>query len=252
MKSRLPVALLALAASGPAAAEDWDFSLTPYLWATDVGIDAAVHDRTVLDLTLPFDDLVKDLEWAVLLRGDAMRGAHGIAVDLFDVTVRDDGARKPLPDGSGAELTADTEVGMTILDVTGVYEPAGDGLGFAFLYGVRLVGQEADVAATLDGAGSAAARRYQADETLVDGLVGLRYAGTLAGGWSYAFAADVSTGGTELTWSVNPSIEYSFGPAGRYRLVAGYRYLDVDFDTMPGVDMDMTLDGLLVGFRVGF
>jgi hypothetical protein len=252
MRSRLPAAVLALAASGPAAAEDWDFSLTPYVWATDVGIDAAVRDRSVLDLTLPFDDLLEDLEWAMLLRGEAMRGAHGIAVDLFDVTVREDGARMPLPDGSGASLTADTEVGMTILDVAGVYEPAGDGLGFALLYGVRLVGQQADVAATLDGGQAAAAHRYQADETLVDGLLGLRCAGTLAGSWSYSLAADVSTGGTELTWSVNPSIGFSFGPAGRYRLVAGYRYLDVDFDTSPGVDMDMTLDGLLVGFRVAF
>lgn len=252
MNRRLPALLIALAASGPAAAEEWDFSVTPYVWATDVGMDFAVRDRTLVDATIPFEDLLEDLESAVILRADAMRGAHGVAIDLFDVTVADDGARMPLPDGSGRELALDAEVGMTLFDVTGVYDPAGDGRGLALLYGVRLVGQEVDVTASVEGGAPGDTRRYRADDTFTDALLGLRYIGELPGRWSYEIAADVSTGGTELTWSVNPSIGYEFGANGQYRLTAGYRYLAVDFDTKPGVDMDMTLDGFLAGFRFAF
>jgi hypothetical protein len=251
MKTRLLSALIALAASGPAAAEEWNFSVTPYLWATDVGVDVAVRDRTLVNTTIPFNDLLEDLQSAAILRADAMRGAHGIAIDLFDVTVADDGARMPLPDGSGAELALDAEIGMTLLDVTGVYDPAGDGQGLAFRYGVRFVGQSEDIAATIEGV-PGATRHFVADDTYVDALVGFRYAGELPGRWSYELAADVSTGGTDLTWSLNPSIGYRFGADGQYRLLAGYRYLAVDFDTEPGVDMDMTLSGFLVGFRFAF
>lgn len=252
MNRRLIAALIALAASGPAAAEEWDFSVTPYVWATDVGMNVSVRDRTLVDATIPFEDLLEDLESVVILRADAMRGAHGVAIDLFDVTVADDGARVPLPDGSGDDLVLDAEVGMKLLDVTGVYDPAGDGLGLALLYGVRIVGQEEDITATIGQGEPDASRRYRADDTFVDGLLGLRYAGALPGRWSYEIAADVSTGGTGLTWSVNPSVGYTFGANGQYRLTAGYRHLAVDFDTKPGVDMDMTLDGFLAGFRFAF
>lgn len=252
MNRRLIAALIALAAAGPAAAEEWNFSVTPYVWATDVGMNVSVRDRTLVDATIPFEDLLEDLESAAILRADAMRGAHGIAIDLFDVTVADDGARMPLPGGSGDELALDAEIGMTLLDVAGVYDPAGDRRGPALVYGVRIVGQEEDITATIEGGESGTSRRYRADDTFVDGLVGLRYAGDLPGRWSYELAADVSTGGTELTWSVNPSIGFTFGANDQYRLTAGYRHLAVDFDTKPGVDMDMTLDGFLVGFRFAF
>jgi len=100
------------------------------------------------------------------------------------------------------------------------------------------VGQEEDITATIVDGEPGASRRYRADDTFVDGLLGLRYSGALPGRWSYEISADVSTGGTELTWSVNPSIGYTFGANGQFRLTAGYRYLAADFDTKPGVDMD--------------
>lgn len=252
MKNRLLGALIAVAASAPAAAEDWNFSVTPYVWATDVGVDVTVRDRTLVDAEIPFNDLLKDLQSAVILRADAMRGAHGIAIDLFNVTVADDSARVALPDGSGAELALDAEIGMTLLDVAGVYDPAGDGQGLALLYGARLVGQREDITATIEGGEAGATRRFNADDTYIDALMGFRYAGTLPGRWSYELAADVSTGGTDLTWSVNPSIGYTFGENAQYRATAGYRYLAVDFATEPGVDMNMTLSGFLVGLRFSF
>ncbi len=58
MNRRLIAALIALAASGPAAAEEWDFSVTPYVWATDVGMNVSVRDRTLVDATIPFEDLL--------------------------------------------------------------------------------------------------------------------------------------------------------------------------------------------------
>lgn len=253
MKTAILAAATALAACGTAQAAEWRWSVTPYLWATDVGVDVAVHDRTLVEETIPFGDLLEDLDSAALVRVEAMRGERGIAFDLFDVTLEDDGGRVPLPDGSGSELALDAGIGMTIFDLTGVYDPAGDGEGLALLYGARLLNQREDITAEVRaGNGAADSRRFESDDTYVDGLLGLRYAGKLPGRWSYEVAADLSTGGTNLTWSVAPAVGYAFGAREQYRLTAGYRHMAIDLDTGPEVDLDMTLTGFLVGFRFSF
>jgi hypothetical protein len=253
LKTRTLAAAIALAACGTAHADEWRYTVTPYVWATDIGIDVTVSDRQLVDASVPFEDLLEDLESGTLFRAEAMRGAHGIALDLFDVAVADDSGRVALPGGTGAELALDAEVSLTIFDLTGIYDPAGDGEGFAFLYGARLIEQAEDIAAeVLDGTGAGPSARYEADDRFLDALVGIRYTGALPGRWSYELSADASAGGTELTWSVNPSIAYSFGERGQYQLTAGYRYLEVDFDTKPAVDMDMALSGAVVGFRFKF
>jgi hypothetical protein len=123
----------------------------------------------------------------------------------------------------------------------------------SLLYGMRVINQRNEMEATLIAGGEAAAMAaYEMDDTLTDALVGLRYAGDLPGRWSYEITADVSTGDTQLTWSVAPAIGYSFGDRDQFRLTAGYRHMTVDFDTRDPVDMDMSLSGLLVGFRYQF
>ena len=253
MESRMIAAAIALTLSGAAQADEWQMSVTPYLWATDVGIDLTVRDRELLSEPIPFEDLLEDLETVAQLRFEAMRGEHGFAVDLFDVNLASDNDRIPLPDGSGGELVLDTQIGMTILDISGVYDPEGDGYGVSYIYGARIINQREEIGAEveLDGETGLAAA-YDADDTLVDGLIGLRYAKRLPGNWSYQVAADISTGDTELTWSVAPAIGYSFGARDQYQLTAGYRQMVIDFDTAESVDMDMTLSGFLLGFRFAF
>jgi hypothetical protein len=254
MHSRtLAAAVIALAASAPAGADDWKMSVTPYLWATDVGVDVSYADRELLDVTVPFEDLVEDIETVAQVRFEAMRGRHGVAIDLFDVTLADEQAGIEVPDGSGNSLRLDSESGMTILDATGIYNPAGDGTGVSLLYGMRVINQRSEMEATLVAGGEAAATAaYDMDDTLTDALVGLRYAVDMPGNWSYEVTADVSTGDTELTWSIAPAIGFTFGSRDQYRLTAGYRHLAVDFDTRDPVDMDMSLSGLLIGFRYQF
>jgi hypothetical protein len=253
MKTRILAAAIALVASGGAAADEWQYSVTPYVWATDVGIDVALRDRSLVDETVPFEDLLEDLVSAAMLRAEAMRGAHGMAIDLFDVTLADDTGRVALPGGSGAEVALDAEIGLSLFDLEGVYDPEGDGLGLALLYGARVIDQREDVTAQVfTGDDLVASARKVADERYIDALVGLRYTGELGGRWGYELTADVSTGGTQMTWSAYPSFNYRFGDREQYAVTAGYRHLSVDFDTDPGIDSDMALSGYLVGFRFEF
>jgi hypothetical protein len=238
--------------AAPAAADEWKFAVTPYIWATDVGIDVAVDDRQVVDAEIPIEELIQDVETIAQVRFEAQRGAHGLFADLFDVTLADDAAIFALPSGVGnAELRP--EMGMTIFDLGGIYDPNGDQQGLQLLYGARLLNQRAEIDARFELAdGSSPARTYEVDDTLADGLVGVRYIRQLGERWSLAARADVSTGGTELTWSANPSVGYSFGRNGRYTAFAGYRKMVVDFETAENVDAKMTLAGFYAGLRFAF
>ena len=64
--------------------------------------------------------------------------------------------------------------------------------------------------------------------------------------------ADVSGGGTDLTWSLTPSIAYGFGDSEQFAITAGYRRMDIDFKATGPVDSKMRLSGLLLGLRTSF
>src|SRR5262245_52768591 len=248
----LAIAAATAATAASASAEEWQWAVTPYVWATDLGMGLKVADRDLVDAEIAFDDLVEKVDGAAMVRIEGKRGQHGMAFDLFNVELADAHAFEPAV-APGSSLGLDLGIGLTILDATGLYDPRGDAKGFSLVYGARVIEMRNDLEATLsqDGA-TLAARSFDSTERLVDGLVGFRYARELPHNFSYGFAADVSTGDTELTWSAGPAIGYTFGRSDEYRVMAGYRRMDIDFETADAVDADMSMSGLWVGFRVNF
>jgi len=255
MKTQLKIAMVigaaAFATALPATAEEWNWSLTPYIWATDVGVNVAISDKVLVDETIPFDDLLDDLDAAFMVRAEGWHGNFGFAIDLFSVGLADDDQRFPLPGGNGDEIVLDTKTDMTILDIVGLYAPRGDGDGFALRYGTRVINQRNELQAQLPARGAVSAS-YDSDETLVDALLGFRFARKLGQRWSYELAADVSTGDTDLTWSLGPSFGYTFGRGNRYELDVGYRHMVVDFDDATPVDSQMSMSGVLLGLSFDF
>lgn len=244
------VAALVLQAAAPAVADGWRWTVTPYAWATNVGIDVEVADRELVDETIPVEDLLEDLDTIAQVRVEAQKGAHGLFLDLFDVNLSDDATTRALPSGRG-EATFTPEMGMTILDLGGIYDPRGDGAGFQLLYGARILNQRATIDAEVAFAdGSTSARELEIDDTLVDALVGFRYLRPIGERFTFQAQADLSAGGTELTWSAGPTLGYRFGRSGRYTALAGYRHMVVEFDTPATVDATMTLSGFLAGLRI--
>ncbi|MBX7187571.1 MAG: hypothetical protein K1Y01_20675 [Vicinamibacteria bacterium] len=243
------LAALTLCCAHQAKAEDWRFTLTPYAWMAGLGVDVSINDRQVLDKKISFTDLIKDVDMVAQGRAEAQRGAHGVAVDLFNVQLskKDIRPAKPVP---GAVL--DTDVSMTLLDVTGIFDPHGDRQGLSIVYGARLISQSAAIDVRNGTAEGVDAQRHDVKDTVVDGLVGLRFGGNASRKWSYLLAADVSTGGTKFTWSGGATVAYTLDKGGRYALTAGYRYMSVRFDGDSQAQVDMTLSGFSTGFRMSF
>lgn len=233
-------------------ADDWTVALTPYVWATRVGVDVRFDGQTVVDEEISVIDLLEDLDTILQGRVEVQHGAVGMMIDLFDVNLSDDAGNIALPQGAGmADVTS--ESGMTLIDVAGFYDPKGDRQGFGFLYGARIIDQRATVdAAITTSSGATLDQRHEGDETFVDGLVGVRMTQRIGNRWSIQMQADVSTGDTDLTWSTAPSVSYALSKSGRYALSAGYRHLAIDFDEEKSVDSKMTLSGPVLGFHASF
>lgn len=238
--------------AGAAQAGDWSWTVTPYGWLTDVGVDVEIHDRQVVDEKIPVSDLVEILDTIVQMRLEVQYRAYGLSLDVFDVTMSDEVKGLALPQGAGtADLDAD--MGMTIVDVAGFYDPNGDRQGVSFLYGTRILNERSTIdAAIRPTAGTSFDKEYEVSETYVDALLGVRFTKRFSRHWSWHMQADLSMGGTDFTWSTNPSLAYAFGETGRYALTAGYRHMHVDFVDEHGVDPEMSLSGALVGLRLSF
>jgi hypothetical protein len=247
----LGAATLALTLGAGSAHADWRFHLTPYAWLTDVGVEAEIDGRGSVQETIKVSDLLKDVDMIFQGRAEAMNGKHGVMLDLFYVAMSDQVGGLALPKSAGS-ADLDWTMDMTIADIAGVYSPSGSRLGFSFLYGARIVDQRATVDATFATGGGSFAEDYSAGETLVDGLIGMRFARRLGGPFVYQMQADASTGGTDFTWSLAPTLTFAFGQYGRYGLNLGYRRMDVDFEDTGELDTRMTLSGPVLGFRTSF
>jgi hypothetical protein len=246
-------ALSLLTSSVPAQAAGWGFTVTPYMWATGIGVDAQLDGREVVSKNIPVSDLLEDLDTIFQMRMELTYGPFGIAADGFDVSLSSEknGVALPPPGSGTADL--DNSAGMSIVDVAGTFDPSADRSGFGLLGGTRILNQRATVDAVLAPApGITVAQSYETHETLVDGLIGARFRHRLWRGLGVQMQADASTGGTDYTWSVAPTLTYAFGPVGRYGVEAGYRRMKIDFQDDDGLDAQMTLSGAVLGFRLSF
>jgi len=245
-------ALLALLLAAPAHAGNWRFHLTPYAWATDMGVSVKLDGRQVVDEDIKVSDLLEDLETIFQARLEVTNGSFGVMADVFDVTLADEAKGVALPQGAGTADVTST-IGMTILDAAGTFDPKADRQGFGFLLGTRILDERAEIDATLMPApGVSIPQSHDEDDTMVDVLAGARFSKRFSSSWGVQMQADASTGGTDYTWSLNPSLTYAFGRYGRYGINAGYRVMHLDFKDEAGVNTRMTLSGALLGFRISF
>ncbi len=94
----LLLAATALIGSPPAAAQDaaaasprWELSVTPYLWATALKGDVGVG-RIDADVDASFDDILDNLNFALMLSLEARKGRFGLLSDTVYANLEDNAA----------------------------------------------------------------------------------------------------------------------------------------------------------------
>ncbi|MGH9867420.1 MAG: hypothetical protein ACREAA_04545 [Candidatus Polarisedimenticolia bacterium] len=248
MSKRIALCAAVALCATPAAASEWHWSVTPYLWATGVNLDVDVDNEPILAADVSFSDLVEDLDMAVMGRFEGRRGEWGFLGDTFFAGLSDEStsaARPPLPGGTKTESDLDT----WIAEATAFWRPSGKEHGFDLLFGTRLLSMDLDVEVALPSP-STVETTVETSKTYLDGFVGARWSAGFAKRWDIQLRGDVGAGGTELSWNAEASAGVFFDEQGRYTLRFGYRHLEFEFedDDDVTIETDLAFYGPFVGF----
>lgn len=240
-------------------AEGINWTIAPYLWATDVGLDVTINNNPAIGASVPFSDLVDKLDGALMGHIEMSGEKYGAFADVYYVQLTDDAV---IPIGPGGpifgDLLVDTDLTVKMYELGGFYRMgSADRPGsraFDLILGVRQVDIDLNLDIVLPGPGSGTINS-NADASETDVFVGARLIGLFSQKWHYKARADYGSGGTEGTFNALAAVGYTFGKTGLFSIDVGYRYLSIELKKESNgivTETDMTMSGPLVGFVFTF
>ena len=220
-----------LVMANEASSDEWEFSATPlFLWGMSIDGDATIGDTTApLDLDFQ-DDILENMEAVFTLHAEARKAKWSVFSEVQYVDLQPDvGISQDMPPASAE---ADITFKDTMFEI---------GAGYAFaestqmrwevIGGARYTRQELEVDATLNPPvpGPSTAVDKNNDEDWWHGFAGVRLFYSLTDKWTFAGRSDYGYGDSDNT-AVNATFffDYRFNDWGS--VLAGFRYLDYDYD----------------------
>ena len=222
------VALLALPA---AAQEDWDWRVTPYVWAVGIDGDMALGP-VARDVDVTFSDIVNALAGTALVHVEGQTGDHLWFGDLIWLAV------EPEEEIATIGGVAEAELDSTIIEVG--YARASEGLGFEV--GARYWDLDMEI-------DPAQLRGVIAGDSWTDVFGGIRNTRDLGQNWQLTTRANVGAGGSDL--SIGFQMDFARELERGNAIVAGLKLLDLDYEkSVRG--SPFVLDATFFGASVGF
>jgi len=243
-----------LPASESQAKGAWEWTLVPYLWASDISMEVKIAGEPILETDIDFGDLLDKVEMAFTVHFEGRKGRGGFLLDITAIGLSNEvtfseGSSTPAPP-PGTVVNADVD--LSIVEVGGFYRPGGEKTGLDILAGIRYIGFDQTIDITLPfPPDMPLSTKVESAPSLTDGFIGLRYTGMLGERWGYGIRGDIATGGTEQTLNGIIGFSYHFGKSGRYALRLGYRYMTMEVEKDEDgvmIETDMTMSGVYAGF----
>lgn len=227
--------------------QGWQFGGNLYLWMATIGGKTPSGDTLKMD----FDDIAKDLEFAIMGGADARNGRWHLTTDVIYMKLKQDNNGKvTVPDGRG--LTADTTVEMRSWVVT----PA---IGYAIINTDRFVMEVMGGAQylwikpqlILHTSDQVAQRDIRISDSadVWDGIVGIRGILNMNQNWYLQYLVDIGTGDSTFTWQSLTGIGYKVSSV--VDVVAAWRYLYWNFEDNKALD-SLYIKGPVIGAKVRF
>ena len=254
------VSLLASLLLAPANGRaDVEWTIAPYLWASDVGLDIVVNDDELVDQDVPFNNLVDKLDTALMVHFEAREDQWGGFLDVIYIELSDSRTISPGPGGPVVgDVTVDASLRLNIYEAAVLYRFGNAAPGqveFDLFAGGRSAQIKVPLRLTIDTALPAPeVLEGEADISETDFLFGGRVLGYFSERWGYNLRADYSAGGSEGIFNAHAMIGYTFGQ-GLFTLNGGYRHMQLKFkDNIDAatIENDITMSGPVLGFVFNF
>lgn len=236
------VALLGMWVAIPAAqADDWRWSVEPYVWGTTISTDVS-SDRPFIQGSseMSFGDILDKLDGSIQLHVEGRGERVGV---MGDFTFLGISQKKK---GNVAQTDADLDT--RLLDV-GMVFPIGPerDRGLDFLAGARWL--DADFKLAIAPNNPRLQRRVMdVGDDYLDLMLGARYTFAPAERWRVTVRGDGSLGQTDGSWNASLMAQYL---TQRGAFVFGYRHLEVDIE-QAGVLSELTMTGPQLGYAFRF
>ena len=200
------------------ASANW--SITPYLWASDTGLDLTFRDTNVGSGELSFGDLLDVLDAALMVHVEGGGGKWSGFGDLTYLKMSDTTER--------SVLTIDSSNKQLFFDAAVAYWPGGFGSRFNLFGGLRFSGFDDRYDFRLSSNNAPVTSR-SSKKDYYDALLGLRYRFDLSERWSLLTHGDVSFGDSEGTFLLRANLAYTVGKRQLNRIMFGYQYKRAEF-----------------------
>lgn len=215
------------AASPKAQADEWEYRVTPYLWAPSFDANLRIGDGDGVESDTSFFEV---LDFAFLINGEVRRGKWGVLAEYNFLALSED-ASTP-----GGRLSAEASLDGHMAGIAGAYRFYEDERASADAFGgVRAWWIDAEIAFER-------VRNLSKSNNWVDPIVGLRGQYAVTDSIALSGLGDIGGFGvgSDFQWEVLGRATYRFNDL--VGLGLGYRHLVVDLD-----DEDLVLDAAISG-----
>ncbi|MEB7884024.1 hypothetical protein [Serratia fonticola] len=230
-------------AAAPADSDSWQFSGGPYLWGAGIRGYVGNHSTGPTFMKTDFNDIVSNLDVAVMAMGEARKGPVSLLVDLMYIETT---TRSDLPADAGAEhLDIDSKSFTGFMG--GSYTVLGDDTARLDVAGGVRAWYSGSTISLHDGPEGGLSGSDNA--TWADALVGLRGQVELSDRFWVSSWGLGGAGQARADWDVAGLVGWDFLPG--FSAVAGYRAMGVNYRHNDFV-YDIVQQGPLLGISGRF
>jgi hypothetical protein len=219
----------------------WDWSVTPYVWATTVSTDLKTDVPPFPGSTeSDFGSIISKLDGAFLIHVEGQGDNFGMLADFIYIGLGDD--------RSGSVFETQADIDARVFELAAVWSPGEQRYkGVEVLAGLRYIDVGLDV--TIDPAGGLLSPAIiDAGSSYTDAMLGARYAWDASERWGMSVRGDLSFGETEGAWSAAAIAQYRM-KTGAWQF--GYRHMEVSLEPFDN-EVDLVMSGPVIGYSFRF
>ncbi len=221
---------ISLASFSATSHAEWNYQLTPYLWASSLDGTTAVAGQEV-DFSADFSDLVSYLDAGIAAHFTAQSETWGYFIDGNFV--------KLSADELGLKGGIDAAVDQKIVEAGISYSLSDQ---FDIIAGGRYQKVDEDITVPIIGT-------LNGGDSWIDGFIGATWQPVNTDKWTLKLRGDIGAGDSDSVWQAAIGGGYRFNKT--WSILLAYRYLSTDFESEK-FKWDVDQSGLGIGLGISW